>query len=106
MAAWAARQSNRGDSRRNAQRNELLEPALAARLERLALLTRNPVRGWAAGQRRSRRVGNSVEFLDYRPYGPGDELRYVDWNIYASTGRPVVKLHVDDEELSLHILVD
>ena len=85
---------------------DLLSPSFLAQLERLSLAARKPVRGWAAGQRRSRQAGNSVEFLDYRPYGVGDDLRYVDWNIYRRTDRLVVKQHVDDEELCLHLLVD
>ena len=87
-------------------RPELLTPDFLAQLERLSLMAKKPVRGWAAGQRRSRRAGNSVEFLDYRPYGVGDDLRYVDWNIFQRTDRLVVKQHVDDEELCLHLLVD
>ena len=84
----------------------LLSPDFLAQLERLSLVAKKPVRGWAAGQRRSRKAGNSVEFLDYRPYGVGDDLRYVDWNIYQRTDRLMVKQHVDDEELCLHLLVD
>jgi uncharacterized protein (DUF58 family) len=84
----------------------LLSPEFLAQIERLSLHARRPVRGWTAGQRRSRRSGHSVEFADYRPYGMGDDLRYVDWNIYGRTERMVVKLFVDDEELCLHLLVD
>ena len=85
---------------------DLLTPDFLSQLERLSLVARKPVRGWAAGQRRSRKAGNSVEFHDYRPYGVGDDLRYVDWNIYQRTDRLMVKQHVDDEELCLHLLVD
>src|SRR4051812_24621076 len=88
------------------RRELLLSPDFLSQLERLTLHTRRPVRGWTAGQRRSRRSGNSIEFTDYRPYGVGDDLRYVDWNIYGRTDRMVVKLFVDDEELCLHLLVD
>lgn len=84
----------------------LPDAALLARLERLALLLRRPLRGEAAGERRSTRPGRSMEFADHRPYGAGDDLRYVDWNVYARTGRLYVKRFVDDEELALHLLVD
>jgi uncharacterized protein (DUF58 family) len=84
----------------------LLPVQLLARLERLRLRSRRPVRGWAAGDRKSRRPGHSVEFHDYRAYGSGDDLRYVDWNIYARTDRLHVKLFVDDEDLCLHLLLD
>jgi uncharacterized protein (DUF58 family) len=84
----------------------LLSPALMGRLERLSLASRRPVQGWAAGQRRSRRSGHSVEFNDYRPYGAGDDPRYIDWNVFSRSDRLYVKLFVDDEDLSLHLLVD
>jgi len=58
------------------------------------------------GERRSPRKGHSVEFSDYRPYGPGDDLRYVDWNIYGRLDRLYVKLFVDEEDLCLHLLLD
>jgi uncharacterized protein (DUF58 family) len=70
------------------------------------MLARKPVRGWAAGQRRSRRAGRSLEFCDYRAYAAGDDMRYLDWNILGRTDRMVIKLFVDDEELSLHLLLD
>ena len=89
-----------------AKRVELLSNAFLAQLERLSLRARRPVKGWGAGQRRSRRTGHSVEFADYRAYGSGDDMRYVDWNIYGRTDRMHVKLFVDDEDLCLHLLID
>ena len=89
-----------------ATRTELLTPQFLEQLERMSLLARRPMRGWATGERRSRRSGHSVEFLDYRAYGIGDDLRYVDWNIFARTDRMHVKLFVDDEDLCMHLLVD
>jgi uncharacterized protein (DUF58 family) len=47
-----------------------------------------------------------VEFADYRAYGHGDDLRYVDWNIYGRLDRLHVKLFIDEEDLCLHLLVD
>lgn len=89
-----------------ARQEALLNNEFLAQLERLSLRARRPVQGWGAGQRRSRRTGHSVEFADYRAYGSGDDMRYVDWNIYGRTDRMHVKLFVDDEDLSLHLLVD
>ena len=77
-----------------------------AQLERLALASRRTFRGRVKGERRSPRKGQSVEFSDYRPYGLGDDLRYVDWNIYGRLERLHVKLFVDEEDLCLHLLVD
>ena len=77
-----------------------------AQLERLALLSRRAFRGRVKGERRSPRKGISVEFSDYRPYGIGDDLRYVDWNIYGRLDRLYVKLFVDEEDLCLNLLLD
>lgn len=81
-------------------------PDFLAQLERLTLLSRRTFRGRVKGERRSPRRGHSVEFCDYRPYGVGDDLRYVDWNIYGRSDRLYVKLFVDEEDLCLHLLVD
>jgi uncharacterized protein (DUF58 family) len=77
-----------------------------AQLERLSLLSRRVFRGRVRGERRSLRRGHSVEFCDYRAYGVGDDLRYVDWNIYGRLDRLHVKLFVDEEDLCLHVIVD
>jgi uncharacterized protein (DUF58 family) len=81
-------------------------PEFLAQLERLSLASRRSFRGRTKGERRSPRKGQSVEFSDYRPYNIGDDLRYVDWNIYGRLDRLHVKLFVDEEDLCLHLLVD
>src|SRR5881409_3037760 len=81
-------------------------PDCLAQLERLALASRRTFRGRVRGERRSPRKGQSVEFSDYRPYGIGDDLRYVDWNIFGRLDRLHVKLFVDEEDLCLHLVVD
>jgi uncharacterized protein (DUF58 family) len=90
-----------GDSRQT-----FFSPEFLAQLERLSLLSRRAFRGSVKGERRSPRRGHSVEFADYRAYGVGDDLRYVDWNIYGRLDRLHVKLFVDEEDLCLHVLVD
>lgn len=86
--------------------HELLSTDFLTQLERLSLLSRRSFRGRVKGERRSPRKGISVEFSDYRPYGVGDDLRYVDWNVYARLDRLYLKLFVDEEDLCLHLLVD
>jgi len=85
---------------------ELLSAEFLAQLERFALLSRRAFRGRVKGERRSPRKGSSVEFSDYRAYGVGDDLRYVDWNIYGRLDRLYLKLFVDEEDLCLHLLLD
>jgi uncharacterized protein (DUF58 family) len=89
-----------------ATRASFFTPEFLAQLERLTLLSRRTFRGSVKGERRSPRRGQSVEFADYRAYGHGDDLRYVDWNIYGRLDRLHVKLFVDEEDLCLHLLVD
>lgn len=84
----------------------LFDTPTLARLERLAL-TADQVRvGVMKGDRRSRKRGNSIEFADYRNYSQGDDLRRLDWNVYARLERPFIKLLEEEEDLAVHILVD
>ena len=76
------------------------------RLERLAVLVRRPVRGGLKGGRRSVKRGQSVEFADYRDYSLGDDLRQLDWNVYARLEKLLVKLFIEEEDLTVVLLVD
>jgi len=62
--------------------------------------------GSIKGERRSTKRGTAVEFADYRPYARGDDLRRVDWNVYARLERPFVKLLEEEEDLAVHLLLD
>jgi len=84
----------------------LLAAAFLAKLDRLSLVARRVRAGQTAGERRSTKRGTSVEFADYRDYTRGDDLRRVDWNIYARLERPFVKLFEEEEDLAVHILLD
>ncbi len=84
----------------------LLDERVLHRLGRLRLVARRVRAGQMKGERRSTKRGTSIEFADYRDYVPGDDLRRVDWNIYARTERPFVKLHEEEEDLSVHVLID
>ncbi len=76
------------------------------KLEQLALVAEQVRVGALKGDRRSRKHGTSVEFADYRSYVPGDDLRRLDWNIYARLQRSYIKLLEEEEDLAVHILVD
>jgi uncharacterized protein (DUF58 family) len=86
--------------------DDLLPASLAARLDRLDLLSRKVFAGKMPGERRSKRRGQSVEFDDYREYTPGDDLRHIDWSIFARLDRFFVKLFREDEDLVVHIVLD
>jgi uncharacterized protein (DUF58 family) len=85
---------------------ELLSAEFLTQLERFALISRRAFRGRVRGERKSPRKGSSVEFSDYRAYGIGDDIRYVDWNIYGRLDRLYLKLFLDEEDLCLHLLID
>lgn len=84
----------------------LLEETLRRKLDPLMLIARKVRAGAIKGERRSTKKGTSIEFADYRNYAPGDDLRRLDWNVYARTERPYVKLLEDEEDLAVHILLD
>lgn len=84
----------------------VFDEAFLRQLERLLLLMRSPVRGGLKGGRRSVKRGQSVEFADYREYTLGDDLRQLDWNVYARLERLFVKLFIEEEDVTVTILID
>src|SRR5438128_496362 len=84
----------------------LLEPDFLARLEQLELVSRKIFMGRMKGERRSKRKGQSVEFADYRNYVVGDDLRFLDWNLYARLDRLFLRLFMEEEDLHFYILID
>jgi uncharacterized protein (DUF58 family) len=84
----------------------LFDETFLRRLERLSLICRRARAGQIKGERRSPKRGQSVEFADYRNYVPGDDFRQIDWNIYARLERFFLKLFVEEEDLTVHLLVD
>jgi uncharacterized protein (DUF58 family) len=89
-----------------AEGERLFDESFLRRLERLALLSRRAMAGQLQGERRSPKRGQSVEFADFRPYTSGDDFRRIDWNAYARLERFFVKLFVEEEDLTVHLLVD
>ncbi|MFD2171169.1 DUF58 domain-containing protein [Tumebacillus lipolyticus] len=82
-----------------------LTPAFLARLERLRLQVRN-MPSHRGGARRSKQLGSSVEFAEYRPYLPGDDLRHLDWRAYARLGRLFLKTFFDERDVLLYLMID
>ncbi len=95
-----------GNSTIKNQTSTLLDPEFMARLDRLELVSRKIFAGKLRGERRSKRRGESVEFADYRNYSPGDDLRFLDWNIYARLDRLFIKLFLEEEDLLISFIVD
>ncbi len=84
----------------------LLDAQFLARLEQLELVSRKIFLGCLKGERRSRRKGQSVEFADYRNYVVGDDLRFLDWNLYARLDRLFLRLFMEEEDLHVYLLID
>src|ERR1700688_4501489 len=88
------------------QTQPLLDPQFLARLEQLELVSRKIFLGRMKGERRSKRKGQSVEFADYRNYVVGDDLRFLDWNLYARLDRLFLRLFMEEEDLHFYVLID
>lgn len=84
----------------------LLSTADRRQLGGLMFVARRMVEGLYAGRHRSPRRGHSTEFYDYRPYLAGDEVRRIDWRLWARTDRLYVRRYRHDAELTIHLLVD
>ncbi len=85
---------------------DLLSREFLTRLDALDVVSRKIFQGKIQGERRTKRRGQSVEFADHRPYAVGDDLRFVDWNTYARLEQLFLKLFLEEQDLSLHIVVD
>ena len=85
---------------------KLLTKEFLRRLETLRLATKRRFAGAGFAQREGIRRGVSLEFSDFREYTPGDDLRYVDWNIYSRTEKPFIRTFIEEEDLFVYLLVD
>ncbi len=84
----------------------VFDPEFLQTLETLSVVSRRRVRGQQRGERRSIVRGRGIEFDDYRAYQPGDDYRYIDWNIVSRLDRLFVKLFSEEEDLDVHLLLD
>ncbi|MGH7199012.1 MAG: DUF58 domain-containing protein [Planctomycetaceae bacterium] len=85
---------------------DYIDPATLMRIKSLELRARLVVEGFATGLNKSPYHGFSVEFTEYRQYSPGDDLRYLDWKLYARTDRYHIKRFEDETNLRCHLLLD
>lgn len=77
-----------------------------SRLGRYSIGTKSKIRGHHKGSNRSQRFGSSMDFSDFREYHPGDDVRHIDWNVYARTERVYIKRFLDEQEIRVHIMAD
>jgi uncharacterized protein (DUF58 family) len=83
-----------------------LDPVVVSRLKNMELRARMIVEGFITGMHKSPYHGFSVEFAEHRPYNPGDELRHVDWKVYAKTDRHYVKQFEEETNLRHYVVLD
>src|SRR5438128_9874571 len=83
-----------------------LDPATLSSISGLELVAKTVVDGFVAGLHRSPDFGFSQEFAEYRAYMPGDDLRHVDWNVYARTERAYLKRYKGETNCQVNVLLD
>ncbi len=84
----------------------LIDQGFLAKIGKLDIVSRKILQGKIKGEKRSKKRGQSVEFADHRQYSPGDDLRFLDWNIYARLDRLMIKLFLEEEDLHIYLLLD
>ncbi len=88
------------------KKNSLLPEDWSAKIGRLQIATKSKLRGQHKGSHRSMRMGSSLDFSDYREYHPGDDVRQIDWNVFARSNKYYIKRFLDEQEMRVHILLD
>lgn len=84
----------------------LFDSDFLKKLEYLSLISRRLFRGSLLAQRRTRQLGTGIEFADHRDYSPGDDFRYLDWNLFARLDTLLLKRFQEEEDLHVYFLLD
>src|SRR5271170_232508 len=84
----------------------LFDSEFLKKLEYLSLISRRVFRGSLLAQRRTMQLGGGIEFADHREYTPGDDFRYLDWNLYARHEELLLKRFQEEEDLHVYLLLD
>ena len=96
----------RGKSAAPAKDDELFDDQFQRKLEYLALVSRRVFAGRLRAERRTKKSGSGVEFADHRDYQPGDDFRYLDWNVYQRFEKLLVRLYEEEEDLAIYFILD
>ncbi len=102
----AAAPVSRRFARTRIEKADLFDDEFQKKLESLAIVSRRVFAGRQRAERRTKKKGSGIEFADHRDYVPGDDFRYVDWNVYQRFGRLLVRLYEEEEDLSVYFIVD
>ncbi len=86
--------------------DELFDDDFQRKLDYLAIVSRRVFSGRMRAERRSKKSGSGVEFADHRDYQPGDDIRYLDWNVYQRFDKLLLRLFEEEEDLAIYFIVD
>ena len=86
--------------------DDLFDEAFQRKLEYLSLVSRRVFAGRLRAERRTKKSGSGVEFADHRDYQPGDDFRYLDWNVYQRFEKLLVRLYEEEEDLAIYFILD
>jgi uncharacterized protein (DUF58 family) len=86
--------------------DDLFDDEFQRKLEYLALVSRRVFSGRLRAERRTKKSGSGVEFADHRDYQPGDDFRYLDWNVYQRFEKLLVRLYEEEEDLAIYLVLD
>lgn len=97
---------NQANTKKTKRITDLLSPEFMSRLDSLDIISKKILSGKLHGEKRSKRRGQSVEFADHRPYVAGDDLRFIDWNIYGRLDQLFLKLFLEEQDMTVNIAFD
>lgn len=86
--------------------DDLFDDDFQRKLDYLALVSKRVFAGRMRAERRTKKTGAGVEFADHREYQPGDDFRYLDWNVYQRFDRLLLRLFEEEEDLAIYLIVD
>ena len=96
----------RGGPVTKASDDDLFDDDFQRKLDYLALVSKRVFAGRMRAERRTKKSGSGVEFADHRDYQPGDDFRYLDWNVYQRFDRLLLRLYEEEEDLAIYFIVD
>jgi len=96
----------KGPSSSKANDDDLFDDDFQRKLDYLALVSKRAFAGRMRAERRTKKTGAGVEFADHREYQPGDDFRYLDWNVYQRFDRLLLRLFEEEEDLAIYFIVD
>ena len=100
------RRSSGARARPRGADDDLFDDEFQRKLDYLALVSRRVFAGRLRAERRTKKSGSGVEFADHRDYQPGDDFRYLDWNVYQRFEKLLVRLYEEEEDLAIYFILD